>query len=126
MALVGSLCTGLNAVVGFTNRSVRAQVTALLAAGYTTNQMSDHLAALRVNGIIERLPGTNTGFLTEQGQRVAILCTEVHDRLLRPLLAANVPPAPVELRDAPRTIDRHVRNYVTRAWRPSAKTQDRP
>jgi hypothetical protein len=115
MALVGALCIGLNAVVGFTNRSLRAQVSALLAAGYTTNQMSYDLARLRVNGLIERLPGSNTWVLTQEGQRVAIFYTKVHDRLLRPLLAANAPPAPTELRDALRTIDRHVRNYVTTA-----------
>jgi hypothetical protein len=35
MALAGALCRSLNSVVGFTNRSLRAQVTALLAAPYT-------------------------------------------------------------------------------------------
>jgi hypothetical protein len=115
MALVGALCNGLDAVVGFTNRSLRAQVTALLATGYTTNQMSYDLARLRVNALIERLPGTNTWVLTKQGQFVAVFYTKVHDRLLRPLLAANAPPAPPELRDALRTIDHHVRNYATAA-----------
>jgi hypothetical protein len=69
-----------------------------------------------VNGIIERLPGANTWVLTQQGQRVAIFCTKVLDRLLCRLLTVNVPPAPVELRDSLRTIDRHVRNNVSRAW----------
>lgn len=36
-------------------------------------------------------------------------------RLLRPLLAANAPPAPTELREALHAIDRHVRNYATTA-----------
>jgi hypothetical protein len=31
MALVGALCITLNAVVGFTNRSLRGQVVGLLA-----------------------------------------------------------------------------------------------
>ncbi len=47
--------------------------------------------------------------------RVAIFYTKVHDRLLRPLLAANSPPAPTELRDALRTIDRHGKNYTETA-----------
>jgi hypothetical protein len=34
---------------------------------------------------------------------------------LRPLLAANSSPAPTELRDALRTIDRHVKDYTDRA-----------
>ncbi len=49
------------------------------------------------------------------GQRVAIFCTKIHDRLLRPLLAADAPPAPVELRHALAAIDRHVHDYIKTA-----------
>ena len=97
MALLGALCVGLNAL-GFTNRSLRAQVSRLLGAAYTVNQMSYDLGRLRLNGLIERIPDTNTYVLTADGQRVAIFYTKVHNRLLRPLLAANQPPAPPELR----------------------------
>jgi hypothetical protein len=111
MALLGALCIGLNAL-GFTHRSLRAQVTHLLGhtdpAGYTVNQMSYDLARLRLNGLIVRRPGTNTYDLTPDGLRVAIFYTKVHDRLLRPLIAADRPPAPPELRTALTTIDRHV------------------
>jgi len=79
---------------------------------YTSNQMSYDLGRLRLNGIIERLEGTNTYQLTAEGQRVAIFYTEIHDRLLRPLLAADTPPAPLELRQALHTIDRHVHGYI--------------
>jgi len=47
-----------------------------------------------------------------RGQRVAIFYTKIHDRLLRPLLAADTPPAPLELRQALHTIDRHVHGYI--------------
>ena len=114
MALLGALCVGLNAL-GFTNRSLRAQVSRLLGAAYTVNQMSYDLGRLRLNGLIERIPDTNTYVLTADGQRVAIFYTKVHNRLLRPLLAANKPPAPPELRDALRTIDQHVRGYIDHA-----------
>jgi hypothetical protein len=57
MALLGALCVSLNAL-GFTSRSLRAQVRRLLSAGCTTNQMSYDLARLRLNGLIERLEGT--------------------------------------------------------------------
>jgi len=77
--------------------------------------MSYDLGRLRRNGLIERLPRSNTYVLTEEGQRVAIFYTKVHDRLLRPLLAANSPPAPTDLRDALRAIDRHVKDYTERA-----------
>ena len=53
--------------------------------------------------------------MTSDGQRVAIFYTKVHDRLLRPLLAADHPPAPTELRTALATIDRHVRGYIDAA-----------
>jgi len=53
--------------------------------------------------------------LTPDGQRVALFYTKIHNRLLRPLLAANTPPAPAELRHALATIDRHVRGYIDHA-----------
>ena len=105
-------------VVGFTNRSLRAQVTGLLGTAYTRNQMSYDLRRLRLKGLIERLPHTNTYVLTADGQRVAIFYTKVHDRLLRPLLAADQPPAPPTLRKALRTIDTHVTQYIDAARLP--------
>jgi hypothetical protein len=114
MALLGALCVGLNAI-GFTNRSLRAQVSQLLGKAYTVNQMSYDLARLRLNGLIERRQHTNTYVLTPDGQRVAIFYTKVHDRLLRPLIAADHPPAPIELRRALTIIDRHVHGYAEQA-----------
>ena len=114
MALLGALCVGLNAL-GFTNRSLRAQVSHLLGVAYTANQAGYDLARLRSNGLIRRRPGTNTYDLTPDGQRVAIFYTKVHDRLLRPLIAADQPPAPIELRHALATIDRHVHAYTDHA-----------
>jgi hypothetical protein len=119
MALLGALCVCLN-TVGFTSRSLRAQVSRLLGAAYTPNQMSYDLGRLRLNGIIERLESTNTYRITAQGQRVAIFYTKLHNRLLRPLLAADQPPAPADLRAALRTIDRHVNGYIDDARLKSA------
>jgi hypothetical protein len=114
MALLGALCVGLNAL-GFTNRSLRAQVSHLLGVAYTVNQAGYDLARLRSNGLIRRRPATNTYDLTPDGQRVAIFYTKVHDRLLRPLIAADQPPAPTQLRHALATIDRHVHAYTDHA-----------
>jgi hypothetical protein len=50
--------------------------------------------------------------LTGDGIRVAVFSTKLHHRLLRPLLAADRPPAPPDLRDALRAIDRRVDTYV--------------
>jgi hypothetical protein len=46
--------------------------------------------------------------LTGDGLRVAVFYTKLHHRLLGPLLAADRPPAPPDLRDALRVIDRRV------------------
>ena len=110
MALVGALCIALNNVVGFTNRSLRAQVSQLLSASYTRNQMSYDLGRLRLNGLIERLEGSNTYVITADGQRVAIFYSKLHQRLLRPLLAANQPDAVAEPFDA-----------MARLWDPQAQ-----
>ena len=122
MALLGALCIALNTVTGFTNRSLRAQVSGLLGTAYTVHQMSYDLARLRVNGLVERLPHTNTYALTADGLRVAIFYTKVHDRLLRPLLAADQPPASPDLRNALHTIDIHVTHYIDAARLPSQVT----
>src|ERR1035437_4279462 len=66
MALLGALCFALNAV-GFTHRSLRAQVSQLLGAAYNTNQMSYDLARLHINELIERREHTNTYDLTPDG-----------------------------------------------------------
>jgi predicted MarR family transcription regulator len=75
-------------------------------------RLSYDLHRLRLNGLIERIEGTNTYLLTPDGQRVAVFYTKVHHRLLRPLIAANAPPPPLELRHALATIDRHVHGYI--------------
>ncbi|UQX13420.1 hypothetical protein [Candidatus Mycobacterium methanotrophicum] len=74
-------------------------MTGLLGgANYSMNQASYDLARLRVNGLITRIPGRNFYRLTGDGLRFAIFYTKVHDRLLRPLLAADQPPAPPPIR----------------------------
>ena len=53
--------------------------------------------------------------LTGEGIRVAVFYTKLHHRLLGPLLAADQPPAPPQLRDALHLIDRQVNDYAKRA-----------
>ena len=114
-ALAGALCALVHTITGFTNRSLRAPVATLLAAPYTSAQMSYDLTRLRLTGLIRRLPHTHTYVLTPAGQRVAIFYTKVHNRLLRPLIAANSPPTPLPRRQALRVIDRHVEDYIAEA-----------
>jgi hypothetical protein len=65
--------------------------------------------------LIERTAGTNSYVLTSEGIRVAVFYTKLHDRLLRPLLEADQPPAPTELRRALDTIEHVLSDYVTNA-----------
>src|SRR5882757_7216944 len=118
-ALAGALCTTTLAVTGITNKNLRALMTGLLdGIDYTTNQASYDLARLRLNGLITRIPGKNRYRLTSDGLRFAIFYTKLHDRLLRPLLAADQLPAPPPLRKALHTIDTHVTHYIDAARLP--------
>jgi len=93
----------------------RGQVAGLLGMDYTRTQMTYDLRRLRLHGLIERIPHTNTYVTTPEGIRVAVFYTKLYRRLLDPLLDADRPPAPVELRTALRTIDSAIRDYVTEA-----------
>ena len=115
MALAGALCLTVHAVTGFTNRSLRGLVAGLLGRDYSTNQMTYDLRRLRLHGLIERVPRSNTYTLTPDGIRVAIFYTKLDRRLLHPLLAADRPPGPIEVQRALVTIDRAVADYVTKA-----------
>ena len=112
MALVGALCVSLLAVNGFTNRSLRALVAGLLGEPYSAPQMTYDLRRLRLKGLVRRLEHHNRYLLTPDGMRVALFYTKLHDRLLRPLLAADQPTAPLELRRALRVVERTVDDYV--------------
>ena len=67
MALAGALCLVVHAVTGFTNKSLRGHVAGLLGRDYSSSQMSYDLRRLRLHGLIERAPGTNSYALTPEG-----------------------------------------------------------
>jgi integrase len=70
----------------------------VLGGPYTSTQTTYDLRRLRLNGLIRRLPGQNRYMVTPDGVRVATFYTKIHRRLLQPLLDADKPPAPIELR----------------------------
>ncbi|HEX9177918.1 MAG TPA: hypothetical protein VF874_18205 [Mycobacterium sp.] len=91
-------------------------MTGLLGgANYSMNQANDDLARLRLNALITRVPGRNRYRLTGDGLRFAIFYAKLHDRLLRPLLAADQLPAPPPLRKALHTIDIHITDHIDQA-----------
>src|SRR5271165_3498832 len=63
------------------------------------------LRPLRLHGLIARQTGSNSYALTSDGIRVVVFYTKLQARLL-PLLEADKPPAPAELRPALATVER--------------------
>ena len=121
MALAGALCHRLQALTGFTNKSLRGLVAQHLGQHYSQSQMSYDLRRLRLHGLIQRLPRSNTYQLTSEGIRVAVFYTKLQNRLLRPLLDANKPPAPLEIRRALATLEHAVTEYIQNARLAPAK-----
>ncbi len=115
IALAGALCTLLHAVTGFSNKSLRGHVAGLLGHDYGSGQMSYDLRRLRLHGLIQRLPRSNSYVLTPEGIRVAVFYSKLQNRLLRPLLAADQPPAPLDVRRALATLERAVNQYTLNA-----------
>jgi len=120
LALAGALANTLCTVTGITSKSLRALMTALLGAPYTANQASYDLTRLTRNDLIRKVPHRNLYTLTPDGLKFAIFYTKVHDRLLRPLLAADQPPAPPVIGAALRIIDRHIDNRLADTRLPTA------
>jgi hypothetical protein len=115
MALAGALCLMVHAVSGFTNKSLRGRVAGLLGADSSASQMSSDLRRLRLYGLIARIPHTNRYAPTPEGIRVAAFYTKVRARVLGPLLAADAPPASLEVRRALRVLDHAVDERVIAA-----------
>ena len=114
-ALAGALAATLTAATGITNKSLRALITGLLHASYTPGQMTYDLRRLRLAGLIDRIEHTNRYVLTPDGIKFAVFYTKLHNRLLRPLMAADQAQAPPQLRQALDILNRHVDDYISRA-----------
>jgi hypothetical protein len=112
IALAGALCTVLGAVTAFTNKSLRGLIAGHLAQDYSPSKMSYDLRRLRLHGLIGRLPRSHTHQLTPEGIRVAVLYTKLQNRLLKPLLNADKPPAKIENRRALATLEHAVNDYI--------------
>ncbi|WP_199730321.1 hypothetical protein [Amycolatopsis panacis] len=115
MALTGALCQTLLTATGFTNKNLRVLIAGLLGSDYRPGQMTYDLRRLRLTGLIHRLPHTNRYVLTDNGIRIAVFYTKIYNRLLIPLTAADQPQAPPPLRQALRTLNHHVDDYINHA-----------
>ena len=100
-------------VSGITNKSLRAWMTGQLGIAHSMNQASCDLARLRRNGLIERIPHSNTYRLTSDGLTFALVYSRVHDKVLLPLTARDQPiAAPADVRAAWQLITRHIDSTV--------------
>jgi hypothetical protein len=122
MALVGVSSLTLAGACGITSKSLRASTARLLGTYYSASRMTYDLRRLRLNGLIRRIEHTHPYVLTpDGGQRIAIFYSNLCNRLLRPLAAADQLQAPPGLRRALAVIDRHVDDYIARArFKPAA------
>ena len=111
-ALAGALAITAHLVGGITNRSLRPLVEGLIGEPYSQARCCYDLRRLRLKGLILRLEHSNTYVLTDDGQRFAVFYTKVHNRLLRPLMAADKPPAPLGVRQALKVLDHAVNDYI--------------
>ena len=84
----------------------------LFGKDYSSSQMSYELRRLRLHGLIARSASTSSYTLTPDGIRVAVFYTQLQTRLLRQLLEADKPPAPVELRRALATVEGVLGDYI--------------
>ena len=97
MALMAALARHAHVITEMTNKSLRKSVAQLMGldpAHYTSAKMSYDLRRLRLKGLIERIPHSHAYRLTEQGIKVAIFFTKLHQRLFQPGLAALLPEQP--------------------------------
>lgn len=92
-ALLGALVVFRLLPNGFRNRDLRGYLAPLLGidpALMTQGRMSYDLRRLRLHGLIERVPGSHRYQVTDHGLRIATFLTRVHNRLVRPGLAALI------------------------------------
>ena len=78
-------------------------------------------AHLRLHGLIQRIPRKNIYTLTPDGIRVAVFYTKLRNRPIRPLLDADKPPAKTEIRQALKTLENAVADYIQTARLAPAK-----
>ena len=115
MAVLAALTGFSHLVAGFTNAQLTERAAALLDTPYTRRQATYDLRRLRRKRLVARRPHTQRYDLTETGQRVAVLFTKTHSRVLTPGLAAMDPTLPHDIA---------ARSSLGQAWRQLHRTLD--
>ncbi len=120
MALFAALSRFAPALNGFRHGDLRPIVQAVLDVppeAYTASQMSYDLRRLRLKGLVARVAGSHTYFLTSYGRRVAYLMTKLQQRIfnLAGLALATAADVPAALAKAFRDIDAELERLVANA-----------
>jgi hypothetical protein len=121
MALLHALCRFHPVQHGFRNRDLRQHVASLIGPSldrYTPGRMTYDLRRLRLKGLISRQPGTHRYAVTTYGLRVALFCSKLYLRILRPAWAALIDspdPVPRPLRKALTSLEDQIHKLCDRA-----------
>jgi hypothetical protein len=106
---------------GFANKDLRPLLAQLLGrepSQISPGQMTYHLRRLRLHGLITRLPHTHRYQVTAEGLHLALFCTRLQARVLRPGLTAirpEVATTDTTLRPAFDRLDRALDQFFTQA-----------
>lgn len=122
MALLHALCVFDHVQRGFRNRDLRQHVADLVGLSldtYGPGRMTYDLRRLRLKGLIARVPGTHRYNVTTYGLRVALFCSKLFLRILRPswpaLLPVNSDPIPRPLRSAFLKLENEIEKLASNA-----------
>jgi hypothetical protein len=122
MALFHALCVFDHVQRGFRNRDLRQHIADLLGLTfeeYGPGRMTYDLRRLRLKGLIARVPTTHRYTVTTYGLRVALFCSKLFLRILRPAWPALLPtdddPIPRPLRSAFLKLESEIEKLGTNA-----------
>lgn len=122
MALLAALYGYRPIVEGFSNRTLRPRVGALLdpehPEAYTRSRMTYDLRRLRRKGLIVRLPHSHRYELTPLGRRVTLFFSRTQARLFEPAFASFNAADPDQLKPlqrAWRQLDRAIESLIDHA-----------
>jgi hypothetical protein len=113
MALLSSIAAFGHVMGGLTNRSLREHMAARWNPDYTSAQATYDLRRLRLKGLIQRIPGTNTYRVTTHGHSLATFLTKLAARVIIPSLTDLAHPVGPRA-PAPRPLTTAWRHYQQR------------
>jgi len=122
MALFQALCLFMLLPQGFRNATLRTHVAQLMGESpseYKPGRMTYDLRRLRLHGVIIKIAGTHRYQVTDQGIRICLFLTKVHNRIIRPgfsQLMDGCPKAPNRpIANAMHQLDRSMEQLIDKA-----------